>query len=84
MDTKLTLNINKKTVEKAKKYANLNNRSLSDIVENYLNSIVEENTNKKDIKISPFIKSLTSGKLVNHNIDYKKEYVDYISKKYDR
>ena len=42
MDTKLTLNINKKTVEKAKKYANLNNRSLSDIVENYLNSIISE------------------------------------------
>lgn len=82
MDTKLTLNINKKTVEKAKKYANLNNRSLSDIVENYLNSIISEDKKYNDIEISPILKSLLIGKKVTKDIDYKNEYIDYISEKY--
>lgn len=82
MDTKLTLNINKKTVEKAKKYATLNNRSLSDIVENYLNSIISEDKKYNDIEISPIIKSLLIGKKVKKDIDYKNEYIDYISEKY--
>ncbi|HCA42163.1 MAG TPA: hypothetical protein DEP28_02805, partial [Bacteroidetes bacterium] len=63
--------------------AKINNINLSEIVENYLNSIVDKNFNKYDIEISPFIKSLTTGKKLNKNINYKSEYHKYISKKYN-
>ncbi|HRE40980.1 MAG TPA: hypothetical protein PLG90_06575 [Ignavibacteria bacterium] len=37
---------------------------------------------KKDIKISPKIKNILVGKKVTKDINHKKEYKDYISKKY--
>ena len=39
MDTKLTLKLNKRAIERAKKYAKKNKQSLSGIVENYFNMI---------------------------------------------
>ena len=36
MNTKLTLTLEKEIIQKAKKYAKDKNRSLSDIIENYL------------------------------------------------
>ena len=36
MNTKLTLTIEQEIINKAKKFAKENNRSLSDIIENYL------------------------------------------------
>jgi predicted CopG family antitoxin len=44
MNTKLTLTIEQKIIEKAKKYANEKGRSLSDIIENYLKAITKEDT----------------------------------------
>ena len=41
MITKLTLTIVKSVIEKAKKYAREKERSLSDIIENYLKAITE-------------------------------------------
>jgi hypothetical protein len=46
MNTKLTLSIDYEIIEKAKEYAKENGRSVSDIVENYLRTIVE----KKQLK----------------------------------
>lgn len=42
MATKLTLTINKSVIEKAKEYAKLKGRSLSDIIENYLKLITSD------------------------------------------
>ena len=42
MITKLTLTIEKSVIEKAKKYAKEKERSLSDIIENYLKAITED------------------------------------------
>jgi hypothetical protein len=39
MKTKLTLRLNKKTIERAKKYTRKNKKSLSARVENYFNAI---------------------------------------------
>lgn len=41
MITKLTLTIEKSVIEKVKKYAREKERSLSDIIENYLKAITE-------------------------------------------
>ncbi len=42
MNTKLTLTIDKSIIEKAKKYARNRERSLSDLIENYLKALTSE------------------------------------------
>lgn len=85
MDTKLTLKLDKKVIEKAKEYAAKQKISVSFIVENYLKAITSSNTEEKneDIEISDFVKSISIGKSsIPANLDYKKEYYDYIAEKY--
>ena len=60
MDTKLTLKLNKRVIERAKKYAKRNKQSLSGMVENYFNMIAEKDT-LNDLEISPNVLEL-SGK----------------------
>ena len=43
MTTKLTLTVEKSVIEKAKIYAKTTGRSLSEIIENYLNTLTDEN-----------------------------------------
>ena len=81
MDTKLTLKLNQKVIEKAKEYAYDKKLSLSRIVESYLQSLVsDENTNH--FEISPFVKSISTGNKIPADLDYKKEYSEYLSQKY--
>jgi hypothetical protein len=82
MDTKLTLKLNQEIIEKAKIYAAQKKVSLSRIIENYLNSLTNDSENDRSIEISPFVKSLSSGKKIPVDIDYKKEYSDRMMNKY--
>jgi Family of unknown function (DUF6364) len=85
MDTKLTLKLNKFVIEKAKKYAASHNRSLSRIIESYLQSITGQEDiekDKSDIQISPFVKSMSSGIHMPVELDYKKEYANHLIEKY--
>ncbi len=79
MNTKLTLNIDRNVIEEAKSYAKNNSVSLSKLIENYLLSLTKKN--KKKSKISPLVESLT-GVITAEGDDFKKEYSDYLSKKY--
>lgn len=79
MNTKLTLNIDQNVIDEAKFYAKNNSVSLSKLIENYLLSLTKRNT--EETKISPLVESLT-GVISLENSDYKKEYSDYLSKKY--
>ncbi|MBA0884872.1 DUF6364 family protein [Flavobacterium undicola] len=79
MNTKLTLNIDQNIIEEAKSYAKNNSVSLSKLIENYLLSITAKESKKT--KISPLVESLT-GVISLEDTDYKKEYTDYLSKKY--
>ncbi|MBV7440719.1 hypothetical protein KRX57_04740 [Weeksellaceae bacterium TAE3-ERU29] len=81
MDTKLTLKLDKSIIEKAKKYASEKEISLSKMVENYFQSLTNEQVNN-DLEISPFIKSISSGKKLPLDLDYKKEYSNYLTEKY--
>jgi hypothetical protein len=81
MDTKLTLKLNKTIIEKAKEYAAHNQKSLSRLIELYLTTLVETDKNT-DIPISPFVKSISNGIKLPNNVDEKKEYREYLSKKY--
>lgn len=56
MGTKLTLKLDKYVIEKAKKYASSQKRSLSRLIETYLKTLTETDNQQaeNDIKISPF------------------------------
>jgi hypothetical protein len=81
MNTKLTLTIEQAIIEKAKKYANVKGRSLSNIVENYLKAITKEDT-IESIELTPIVKSLKSTFKSPKNLDYKKELSKRLTKKY--
>ena len=80
MDTELTLKLDKEVIESAKKYAETKNRSLSEMVESYLQSLVIQEISKDvdEISISPFVKSMSSGVHIPADLDYKTEYSKYL------
>ncbi|MEI5985913.1 MULTISPECIES: DUF6364 family protein [Sphingobacterium] len=83
MDSILTLKLNKNVIERAKKYASTNKVSLSKLIENYLDSLTREQND--DFAISPFVKSISMGKTIPNDMDYKKirdDYTEYLDKKY--
>lgn len=82
MDAKLTLKLNKNIIEKAKVYASSNKRSLSRMIESYLENLVESSNNENEIEISPFVKSLSSGVKLPSDINYKDEYGSHQEEKY--
>lgn len=81
MDSKLTLKLDRDVIENAKKYASNKKLSLSRIIENYLQSLTE-GSNVDDFEISPFVKSISTGKSVPLDIELKKEYQEYLNDKY--
>ncbi|MBD1420683.1 DUF6364 family protein [Sphingobacterium chuzhouense] len=81
MNTKLTLTIEQSTIEKAKKYAQKKERSLSDLIENYLKALVNEEINDED-ELTPLVKSLRGSFKLPEDFDYKKELTDRLSEKY--
>lgn len=81
MNTKLTLKLDQEVIERAKKYASNQKLSLSKLVEAYLQSL----TSKKDtdeLEISPFVRSISTGKKIPADLDYKKEYSNHLLEKY--
>ncbi|WP_188749602.1 DUF6364 family protein [Parapedobacter defluvii] len=81
MNTKLTLTIERSVIEKAKKYARKRERSLSDLITNYLKALTNEETPLED-ELTPTVKSLRGSFKLPKNFDYKKELVDRLSEKY--
>lgn len=83
MDSKLTLKLDKTVIEQAKQYAKEQQISLSRLIENYLASLTQKSkTNKEEIEITPFVKSIATGVSIPADFDYKKEYGDYLIEKY--
>ena len=80
MTTKLTLTVEKNVIEKAKIYARNTGRSLSELIESYLESIIQENKPKG--KMSPKLKSLVGSVKLPKNFDEKKELDEYYRKKH--
>jgi len=81
METTLTLNLEPVIFEKIKNYASAKKLNLSNIVETYLLSLITR-TKSDDIEISPFVKSMSCGIKIPTDLDYKKEYSDYLMEKY--
>jgi hypothetical protein len=81
MDTKLTLSLDKQIIEAAKKYAKKKNTSLSNLIENYLVNVTNTSKNS-EVEISPLVKSLSGVLRMDKKQDYKKQYIDFLGKKY--
>lgn len=83
MNTKLTLTIEQEVIKKAKEYAKDKNRSLSDIIENYLKILTKKEKKEKARKLHPVVKSLKgSFSMPAKDMDYKKELRERVEKKY--
>ncbi len=82
MNTKLTLTIEQSVIEKAKIYARNKERSLSDLIENYLKALTNDEVNNKVEELTPLVKSLKGAFKMPKNFDYKKELTDRLSEKY--
>lgn len=81
MNTKLTLTIDQSVIERAKKYARQKERSLSDLIENYLKALTTEEISKQD-ELSPTVKSLKGSFKIPEDFDYKKELSERLTEKY--
>lgn len=66
---------------KAKHYAKSRGRSLSDIIENYLQMITHDNW-ELDIETNPLVKSLKGSFNAPADLDYKEQLSKGISDKY--
>lgn len=82
MNTKLTLTIEQEIIQRAKAYAKNKNRSLSDIIENYLKILTKEENAKEFKKLNPVVKSLKGSFKMPKNMDYKKELRNRLEEKY--
>jgi len=80
MNTKLTLSVDRRVIEKAKEYSKSHKISLSRLIESYLSSLT---ANKKlDIEITPLVESLSGVIKLDKDFDYKESYTDYLIDKY--
>jgi formiminotetrahydrofolate cyclodeaminase len=79
MTTKLTLTVEKATIEKAKIYAKQTGRSLSELIENYLETIIQANHEQA---ISPKLKKIVGAVKLPKNFDEKKELRAYLENKH--
>ena len=82
MNTKLTLNLNKASIDKAKKYAKKHNQSLSILVEKYFN-LISEKENPDEIEISPNVLELSGIINLDEDFDVKSEYGKHLENKYN-
>jgi hypothetical protein len=76
MTTKLTLSIDENTIKRAKRISSQQGKSISRMVEEYLNSLVEKKPSAVKL-ISGMLKDKAPAKL-----DWKKMKSDYLIKKH--
>ncbi len=88
MKTKLTLNIDDKVIEKAKKFTSRKNISLSSVVENYLAELSTKNISKqrevpKKNTITQRIRKLTRPVQISDE-QIKKQWAQHLEEKYGK
>jgi uncharacterized protein YllA (UPF0747 family) len=80
MNTKLTLSIDQKTVGRAKKFARERNRSLSNLVENYLKAVTVEESAAGEI--TPLVAELSGVVVAGGVQSHRSDYAAYLAEKY--
>jgi hypothetical protein len=79
MTTKLTLTVEKDVIERAKCFAKSSGRSLSELIEQYLDTITQENNHQQ---VSPKLKKLIGVVKLPKDFNEKKELQSYLEKKH--
>ena len=79
MTTKLTLTVEKEVIDRAKSYAKDTGRSLSELIEQYLDKITQE---RAEQKVSPKLKKLVGAVKLPGDFDEKMELRSYYAKKH--
>lgn len=79
MATKLTLTIDRSIIERAKSYAKNTGRSLSELIENYLETITQEIVEEK---LSPKLNKIVGSVKLPKNYDQEKELRNYFESKH--
>lgn len=82
MATKLTLTMDERVIEKAKKYASKRGRSLSHLVENYFKLLVNESGRESEVEKSPTVTRLKGILKSKDTRDYKEMIREEIIKKH--
>jgi hypothetical protein len=77
--TKLTLSIEKSLITKGKSFAKNTGRSLSELVEHYLDTLTSEKTDNEHI--SPKLKKIIGAVKLPEDFDEEKELAEYHSTK---
>jgi hypothetical protein len=80
MNTKLTLTVDKRVIEKAKEYSKSRKISLSKLIESYLSALTSNQS--PDFDITPLVESLSGVIKLEEDFDYKERYTDYLTDKY--
>ena len=80
MDTKLTLKLDQEVIEKAKRFAQGQQTSLSQLIENYLLNLTREEDSP--FPISPLVKSLSGIIEFPASTDVRKAYREHLRQKY--
>ena len=80
MTTKLTLTVEENVIKRAKKYAKGSGRSLSELVENYLETLTGENSEKK--ALSPKLNKIAGIVNLPDDFDEKRELRTYFENKH--
>ncbi len=79
MTTKLTLTVEKSIIERAKSYAKNTGRSLSEIIENYLETITQDSTENE---LSQKLKKIVGVVTLPEDFDEKAELRSALEKKH--
>lgn len=80
MNAKLTLSLKRQIIDSAKDYAKSRKVSLSQLIENYLNTLIKKE--EKNIRVSPLVESLTGIITPDEDNEYREDYYDYLNEKY--
>jgi len=80
MATKLTLTVDENVIKKAKSYAKQTGRSLSELIEKYLEMLTKDG--HEPDQISPKLKNLVGSVKLPKNFDEKKELGSYFESKH--
>lgn len=80
MTTKLTLTVEEEVIKKAKLYARQTGRSLSELIETYLETLTDEDHGAK--QLSPKLKKLVGSVKLPANFDEKEELAAYFESKH--
>lgn len=81
MDTKLTLKLDSKTIQKVKVYAQKNHQTVSNLVESYFENLTHE-AHESPASYTPVVKQLMGKARIPRTFDLKKAYAGHLSKKY--